>query len=96
MLSSLIVSDFALVLVVFKEGNSVASVKSNSLGIFFWVVHDHPVFPVILVPSCEVATDELGEISTWCFFIAAEYFDVPEFVNPKDPVGLNCFANCGL
>ena len=54
------------------------------------------MLPVILVPSLEVATEELGERSTWCFFIAAEYFDVPELVDPNEPVGLKFFANCGL
>jgi len=94
MLSSLIVCVGSFVFVV-RAGNSVLSVKSISFGIFRCVFHDHPVLLVILVPSIDVATDEFGELA-WYFFITAEYLDVPEFVEPKDPVGLNFFANCGL
>ena len=79
-------------------GNAVASVKSISFGIFRWVPHERAVWLVrrLVSSPIDVAMDALGDRCVWYFDIAAEYFEVPEFSDPNEPLGLNFLAMCGL
>ena len=84
--------------VLFNVGNSVASVKSISLGILRCDPQDRPVCPVKRLTSSpyDIVTEAFGDRVVWYFDIAAEYLDVPDLLEPRDPVGLNFLATCGL
>ena len=89
---------FAVDWVGWMGGNSVLSEKLISFGILRWELQDCVVGPVSRLASSpkDVATDAFGDRWVWYLAIAAEYFDVPDFEDPREPLGLNLLAICGL